>query len=133
MEKSYDKPGSYIETLKVKDRAGNVAYDFTSINVLDPKDPTADPLTIHAVYWPSESVQAGQELTFKVRTFGSTEGEEHWEFGDGLTGTSKSDGNQRMHAKDGYAIVKHTYARPGDYIVRVWRGNAETRLWVPVR
>ena len=36
-------------------------------------------------------------------------------------------------AKNGYAIITHTYAKPGNYIVTVKNGAAATtHLWVPV-
>lgn len=131
-EKTYTKTGTYSEILKVTGKGGEVSYDFATVNVLEKGKPEADPVTIHAVFWPSLAVKPGQELTFKVRTFGTTAGEESWDFGDGSRAASQSDGNVKMHAKDGYAVLKHTYAKPGDYLVHVHRANAETRLWVHV-
>jgi len=31
----------------------------------------------------------------------------------------KSDGNVEEHAKDGYAVTQHRFAKPGHYLVRV--------------
>ena len=132
LAKTYAAPGTYSETLKVMDKVGSVSYDFATVNVLEKGHPEKDPPTIHAVFWPSLGVRAGQELTFKVRSFGITTGEEAWDFGDGARAATKSDGNVNMHAKDGYAMVTHLYTRPGDYIVTVHRGNARTNLWVRV-
>jgi hypothetical protein len=72
-----------------------------------------------------------------VRTFGTTDGEERWRFGDGVTDITKSDGNVDEHAKNGFAVTTHAYAAPGDYIVRVERTNrlgqtAMAHLWVHV-
>jgi hypothetical protein len=36
----------------------------------------------------------------------------------------KSDGNAVKLAKDGYAVTKHRFTKPGDYVVRVERTNA---------
>lgn len=132
MRKSYTAPGTYSEILKVTGKTGAAAYDFATVNVLEKGHPENDPVTIHAVVWPSLDVRAGQELTFKVRTFGTTKGEESWDFGDGSRASSQSDGNVKMHAKDGYAVLKHSYTKPGDYLVSVQRENAHTKLWVHV-
>ena len=73
-----------------------------------------------------------------MRTFGTTDGEEVWDFGDGTVKiTTKSDGNVRALAKDGYAVTTHAFAKPGDYLVRVERANARGekavgRLWIQV-
>ena len=84
------------------------------------------PPTIHVVYHPTFDVRPGQEVTFKVRTFGTTEGQETWDFGDGTpAATSRSDGNVKALAKDGYAIVKHRFAQPGHYLVRVERTDRQ--------
>ena len=63
-------------------------------------------------------------MTFKVRSFRTTDGEETWDFGDGTpTVTVHSDGNVNQHAPDGYAVTVHRFAKPGDYLVRVERAN----------
>ena len=47
-------------------------------------------------------------------------GNEAWDFGDGTEKVMvKSDGNVEMHAKDGYAVTQHHFAKAGDYLVRV--------------
>jgi murein DD-endopeptidase MepM/ murein hydrolase activator NlpD len=137
VEKSYAKSGTYSEILKVTDDEGRVAYDFETVNVLDPQHPDDVPPSIQAAYWPTLGLRAGKLVTFKVRTFGTTDGEERWMFGDGVTAITKSDGNVDEHAKNGFAVTTHAYAAPGDYIVRVERTNrpgqtATTHLWVHV-
>jgi len=126
----YNKIGTYSEVLEVKDPSGHIAYDFATVNVYGDNDP----ITINASYFPSLNVKAGQTITFKVRTFGLTSGEETWDFGDGSPRRStQSDGNAVKLAKNGYAIITHTYAKPGNYIVTVKNGAAATtHLWVPV-
>ena len=65
-------------------RAGDVDYDFAIVDVMDPQQARAAmPPTIHAAYYPTFGIQPGDEVTFKVRTFGTTDGEETWDFGDG--------------------------------------------------
>lgn len=127
----YAKTGTYSEVLEVKDSRGRVAFDFATVNVYG----NTDPITINASYYPSLNVKAGQAITFKVRTFGLTSGEETWDFGDGSPKRStQSDGNAVKLAKNGYAVITHTYTKPGNYIVTVKNGAAATtHLWVPVR
>lgn len=127
----YPKEGTYSEVLEVKDSRGRVAYDFATVNVYGDNDP----ITINANYFPSLDLKAGQPVTFKVRTFGLTSGEETWDFGDGSPRRStQSDGNKVKLAPNGYAIIQHTYAKPGNYVVTIKNGDrATTHLWVPVR
>jgi murein DD-endopeptidase MepM/ murein hydrolase activator NlpD len=137
VERSYSKAGTYSEILRITDLDGRTAYDFETVNVLDPKHPAQVPPSIQAAFWPTMGIAPGKPVTFKVRTFGTTDGEEHWSFGDGATATTKSDGNVDQHAKNGFAITTHAFAKPGDYIVRVERTNrlgqaAMGHLWVHV-
>ncbi len=134
---TYSKAGTYSEILKITDEHGRTAYDFETVNVLDPNHPAQVPPSIQAAYWPTLDIAPGKPVTFKVRTFGTTEGEESWSFGDGATATTRSDGNVEEHAKNGFAATTHAFAKPGDYIVRVERTNrlgqkAVAHLWVRV-
>ncbi len=135
LERTYKTPGMYAEVLKIVDKEGNVDYDFAIIQVLQ-KNGTLPP-TIHAAYFPTLGIKPGDEVSFKVRTFRSTEGEESWDFGDGTPRvTVKSDGNVKPLAKDGYAATTHRFAKAGQYLVRVERrtnaGTAATYLQVRV-
>lgn len=122
----YDRPGTYNEILKVADRQGRVDYDFAIVQVLDPSQPDQLPPTIHASFSPTTGIQPGEAVTFKVRTFRTTDGEETWDFGDGTpVVTSHSDGTVKPLAKDGYAILTHPFAKPGHYLVRVERANRQ--------
>lgn len=122
VERVYSRPGYYSEILKVTDSAGRSDYDFTVVVVLDRKQPDQSPPSIHAVYHPTFGIRPGDEVTFKVRAFGTTDGQETWDFGDGSpAATTRSDGNVVKLAKDGYAVLKHTFAKPGRYVVRVQR------------
>jgi|GEM_PF-52077 len=124
VERTYEKPGVYAETLKVTDREGRVDYDFAVVQVLDRANPNQLPPTIHAAFMPTSGIQPGQKVTFKVRTFRTTHGEETWDFGDGSpTVTAHSDGTVKALAKDGYAVTTHQFEKPGHYIVRVERSN----------
>ncbi len=126
--RTYERPGTYVETLKVSDAQGRTDYDFFKVKVFDRKAPQEQPPRIHATFHPTFRPRAGQEIVFKARAFNNTHGEEVWDFGDGgPTKRSKSDGNVEQRAKNGYAVVKHTYAKPGDYLVRVARPDAEGR------
>jgi murein DD-endopeptidase MepM/ murein hydrolase activator NlpD len=137
VEKPYWGAGTYSEILKITDDHGREAYDFETVNVLDPKNPGQVPPSIQAAYWPTMDIAPGQPVTFKVRTFGTTDGEESWSFGDGATAITKSDGNVERHARNGFAATTHIFTKPGDHIVRVERVNrlgqkAIAHLWVRV-
>jgi murein DD-endopeptidase MepM/ murein hydrolase activator NlpD len=122
VERIYARPGSYSEVLKVTDRAGHVDYDFAVVQVLDGSKPEPLPPTIHAAYAPTFGVGPGNPVTFKVRTFRTTDGKETWDFGDGSPPVEvRSDGNAEQHAKDGYAVATHRFEKPGHYLVRVER------------
>ena len=137
VERRYDRPGQYSEILQVTDANGRAGYDFAVVQVIGDTDPTQIPPAIHATYAPSLGVRVGDELTFKVRVFRSTGGET-WDFGDGTAPVqTRSDGNAKALAKDGYAVTTHRFAKPGDHLVRVEHVNARgekavTHLWVPV-
>jgi hypothetical protein len=125
VERRYSKPGVYSELLKITDREGRIDYDFAVVNVLDASHPDQLPPSIHANYAPTFGIKPGDPVTFKVRTFRTTEGKERWDFGDGTpTVEVQSDGNVKPLAKDGYAQTVHRFARPGHYVVRVERTNA---------
>lgn len=125
VERTYEQPGNYSEMLKVTDARGHAGWDFLTVDVLDPRHPEQVPPAIHPAYWPTMDLKPGQAITFKVRTFGTTDTEEVWDFGDGtLTATTKSDGNVKPLSPDGYAATTHAFQKPGDYFVRVERANA---------
>ena len=137
VEKSYSNAGTFSEVLKITDDHGRTAYDFETVNVLDPKHPEQVPPSIQPAYWPTMGIAPGKPVTFKVRTFGTADGQETWSFGDGTTATTKSDGNVVPLAKNGFAATTHVFTKPGDYLVRVERANrlgqkAIAHLWVRV-
>jgi murein DD-endopeptidase MepM/ murein hydrolase activator NlpD len=128
VERIYTQPGEYCEVLKVTDEARNAAYDFAIVQVLNRRMPEPAPPTIHAAYAPTQGLRPGNPVTFKVRTFGTTDGSEQWNFGDGSPPEEvRSDGNVQPLAKDGYASIVHRFARPGDYLVRVERADRHGR------
>ena len=128
--RTYNQSGEYSEILKVTDARGEVDYDFAIVLVIDKSAPDRLPPTIHPAFAPTMNIRAGDPVTFKVRSFRTTFGHETWDFGDG-TGkvTVTSDGNVEQHAKDGYAVTEHRFAKPGHYLVRVERkiGRASCR------
>ena len=123
--KKYDFPGYYSEILQVTDRNGNIDYDFCPVYVLNPgKSKPDQPLTIHAVFHPTLGIKAGEEITFKVRSFGidPRDGKEIWNFGDGSPEVEVcSDGNAEVHNPEGYAVIRHKFSKPGCYLVSVSR------------
>ena len=138
IERTYDRPGSYSEILKVTDQGGHIDYDFAIVQVLDRSNPEPLPPTIHAAYSPTIGIKPGDPVTFKVRTFRTTDGHETWDFGDGTPAVDvQSDGNADRHARDGYAVTTHRFEKPGHYLVRVERtdrrgSTATARLHVVV-
>jgi murein DD-endopeptidase MepM/ murein hydrolase activator NlpD len=133
VERTFPRPGTYSEILKVTDANGHADWDFATVNVLDPAHQDEPPPSIHATYWPTTGILPGQTVRFEVRTFGTTDGEEVWDFGDGgAKVTTRSDGNVVALAKDGYAATMHAFRKPGDYIVRVERARAIAHLHVKV-
>lgn len=126
VRRTYDKPGHYTEVLKITDDKGHFDYDFAVVQVFDKAKPLPVPPAIHAACWPTTGIKVGDEVTFKVRSFAikRDQGRETWDFGDGSEPAyTRSDGNAKMHARDGYAITTHRYARMGRYIVTVSRTN----------
>jgi hypothetical protein len=121
VERTYARPGAYSEVLKVTTGTGAIAYDFAIVHVLDKANPEKVPPAVHAAYSPTLNIKAGDEVTFKVRTFrGGSAGDETWDFGDGSPPvTVQSDGNATKLAKNGYAVTTHRYSKPGLYLVRV--------------
>ena len=138
VERAYSESGEYSEILKVTDARGAVDYDFAVVLVIDKSAPDRLPPTIHPTFAPTLNIHAGDPVTFKVRSFRTTAGNEMWDFGDGSAKvTVKSDGNVNALAKDGYAVTEHRFARPGHYLVRAERTNehgqkAVAHLQVPV-
>lgn len=123
VEREYAQPGTYSEILKVVDRQGRAAWDFAVVQVAR-ADAKQLPPTIHAAYSPTLGIRPGDPVTFKVRSFRTTEGQEVWDFGDGSPAvTVRSDGNANVHAKDGYAVTEHRFPQAGHYLVRVQRTN----------
>ena len=121
----YERPGTYSEILEVSDNSGRREYDFAVVQVHDPSNPSLTPPTIHAAYHPTLGVRPGDEVTFKVRSFGIKAPEETWDFGDGTPPvTVRSDGNANIHDPKGYAVTMHSFAKPGIYVVRVERTSS---------
>jgi murein DD-endopeptidase MepM/ murein hydrolase activator NlpD len=124
--RAYPKVGCYSEILKVTDSDGNVGYDFGIVQVLDGDQLDRRPPMIHPTYSPTQGIRPGTPITFKVRTFGTTDGKEAWDFGDGRPNVEvQSDGNVKTLDPNGYAITTHSYQKPGDYLVRVERTNRD--------
>ncbi len=124
VERTYEKAGEYCEMLEVTDCRGNVEVDFATVQVIDREHPERLPPAIHACYVPTFDIAPGDPVTFLARTFGTTERQEVWDFGDGTPPvTTQSDGNVDPHARDGYAVTEHRFAKAGRYIVTVRRSD----------
>jgi hypothetical protein len=127
VRRSYPRSGKYSELLKVTDADGRVDYDVCPVEVFSREHPDLLPASIHATYWPTLDLKAGDEVTFLVRSFGISraEGRERWDFGDGSppVEVQSDDAKNDVHAKDGYVTTTHRYAKPGHYLVSVSRTN----------
>jgi len=138
VEKSYARPGDYSEILEITDADGNTSYDFAIVYVMDKQHPEWCIPTIHPTFAPTQNIQPGDSVTFKVRTFGTTAGQETWDFGDGSPQvTVRSDGNVDPANPKGYAEATHIYKQAGKYLVKVQRTDehgvtATAHLYVPV-
>jgi PKD domain/Peptidase family M23 len=138
VERTYPQAGSYSEILRITDGHGHAGYDFAVVQVVSRAQDVPVPPTIHAAYAPSLGIKPGAPVTFKVRTFRTTDGSESWDFGDGSPPvTAHSDGAVKPLAKDGYDVTIHRFGKPGDYLVRVERADnrgqkATARLHVHV-
>jgi hypothetical protein len=122
--RSYERAGQYSEIVKVTDSAGNYAYDFAVVYVIDSNYPDRIPPAIHVNYYPTFGLRANDEVVFKVRSFATQYGEEVWDFGDGSSAVKvRSDGNANQHNPMGYAITRHRYEKAGDYVVTVRRSD----------
>ncbi len=122
----FAEPGRYRPTLKVTDRAGNVDYDFGKVTAAAPDVAPLKRCYLHAAYWPTKTIHAGDEVAFLARSFRfePTQGDEIWDFGDGSPpARTRSDGAVDHHNKDGYGRVTHRFEKPGNYIVTVRRSN----------
>ncbi|MFC2125702.1 PKD domain-containing protein [Bacteroidota bacterium] len=121
--KSYDKPGEYSEILKVTDSEGNIDYDFTVVQVYTKNNPENTIPVLQPTYHPSLNIKPGDPITFLVRTFNTAVSNEVWDFGDGSpTVTVKSETVDPNNFQQGkFAETVHSFAEPGDYIVKVER------------
>jgi len=139
-QRTYDTPGEYSEVLKVTDSRGNVDYDFTPVIVIDRNNPLQPVPAIHAAYYPTFGIKPGDPVTFRVRSFNFDKGKETWDFGDGSPPAFAQSrvGYLWNHSKylemgidiqanaldpQGYAETVHSFAKAGDYLVRVERSG----------
>jgi murein DD-endopeptidase MepM/ murein hydrolase activator NlpD len=122
-ERSYALPGEYSEVLKVTDSEGNVDYDFTVVQVFDREHPDRAIPVLQPAYHPTLGIRPGDPVTFLVRSFNTGTGYEIWDFGDGTPkDTVISEPVDRQHYTEGrFAETVHSFAGPGDYIVKVER------------
>jgi len=137
MERRYSMPGTYSELVEVEDEDGNISRDSAIVQVVDHSTTRRPYPSLHVSYYPSLDAQAGKPITFQARSFlqqypSSPGGEERWDFGDGTTGVTRSDGNAQKLNRNGYSRIEHTYAKPGRYLVKVTRDGAAMYLDVPV-
>ncbi|HLV00544.1 MAG TPA: PKD domain-containing protein, partial [Acidobacteriota bacterium] len=126
--RTYSEPGMYSEILKATNPDGEFDYDFAVVQIVDPKTPEDLPPSIHAAFAPTWNLRPGMPITFKVRSFRAGPGAEVWDFGDGSHPvTVHSDGNKEQLNPDGYAVIEHSFDKPGDYLVRVERKDPKGR------
>lgn len=133
----YSRPGTYSEIVKVTDSKGNYDYDFAVVKVYEGSKGEDVLPDIHATFYPTMNIRAGEKVFFQVRSRWITEGYDVWDFKDGSDPvTVKSNIETDNHAKVGYSISSHRFTKPGDYLVNVHRksprGTATAHLYVKV-
>jgi murein DD-endopeptidase MepM/ murein hydrolase activator NlpD len=127
IEIRYDQPGTYSEIVKVTDLKGNHDYDFAVVKVYEGTKGEEVLPDIHATFYPTMDISAGEKVFFQVRSRWITEGYDVWDFRDGSDPvTVKSNIETGHHAKVGYSIVSHRFAKPGDYLVKVQRKSSRS-------
>lgn len=135
VKRSYDRPGSYSEIIKITDNEGNVDYDFMRVDVYSVAQADSDKVIarsnprVHAAYYPTFNIKPGDPVLFRSRGFDFPEegGVDIYDFGDGspkIEVPSNIDPSQ--HAANGYGTIIHHYKKPGNYIVRVDRVDEKT-------
>ena len=91
VERTYDRPGVYSEVLKVTDRRRARRLRLRRRAGARPVEPRAaaadDPRGLLAR---RSGIKPGDPVTFKVRTFRTTDGQETWDFGDGTPDRRRS-------------------------------------------
>ena len=137
IETKYGLPGTYSEIVKVTDAKGNYDYDFAVVRVYAGTSDEAALPDIHATFYPTMNIRAGDKVFFQVRSRWIAEGYDVWDFMDGSKPvTVKSNIDSENHAEGGYSITSHRFAKPGDYLVNVRRGSpggiATARVYVRV-
>ena len=96
LSRTYDVAGMYSEVVKVTDDAGNSAYDFAVVQVIDHQHPEKLPPSIHPTFAPTFDIRPNDPVRFTVRSFRTTAGSEVWDFGDDSPHvTVESDGNKK--------------------------------------
>lgn len=133
--RSYDRPGTYSEIVKVTDNKGNFDYDF--IRVVVYPEPLSESNAnfvhsvprVHAAYHPTFNIKPGDPVIFRSRGFGPpiSGGIDIYDFGDGSPKVEvPSNIDSAQHAANGYGTILHHYKKPGHYIVKVNRIDNET-------
>lgn len=130
----YDTPGTYSEIVKIADGAGSIDYDFLRVNVFPvAQDDTTEVVAhaipeLHVAYEPTFEIRPGDPVLFRSRGFRVQPcGEDIFDFGDGSPKVAvPSNIDEAQHATNGYGMVVHHYQKPGNYIVRVERLDANT-------
>jgi murein DD-endopeptidase MepM/ murein hydrolase activator NlpD len=137
IEAKYDQAGTYSEIVKVTDARGNYDYDFAVVKVYEGANGEGVLPDIHATFYPTMDIRVGEKVFFQVRSRWTTEGYDVWNFADGSDPVPvKSNIETTNHAKVGYSIVSHRFAKEGDYLVKVHRksprGTATAHVYVKV-
>lgn len=125
----FDQPGNYSETVKVTDISGNIDYDFARVNVF-PEAVEVSPtiMWLHVAFYPTFGIKPGDPVVFRSRGLIQWKmSEDIYDFGDGTPKVKvPSNIDIEPHAAIGYGTVIHHYKKPGDYIVRVERRDTES-------
>ncbi len=103
-EKVFDKPGSYVAALWVKDVKGVEDVDFCQIKVFSRTNPESGMPTIFMSHNPTENIRAGQPVALRLWFQGDKPGRMEVDLGDG----------DRVNS---YSEISHSFKTPGIHIV----------------
>lgn len=103
----FDKPGSYVATLRVKGKDGLEDVDFCQVRVYSKAAPEQHMPTIFMSCTPTGNIQVDQPVKFRFWFQGENPGSISIDFGDGT----------RLTGYKPYEMVSHSFTKPGIHIV----------------
>jgi hypothetical protein len=107
VQKAFDRPGTYVATLWVKDDGGAEDVDFCQVKVFSKGDPEKAMPHIFMTYTPTQGIRPDQPVTFRFWFQGTGGGPITVDFGDAAT----------VQDYQSYAEIQHSFRTAGIHIV----------------